>query len=111
MRQRFLLDTLQLGSGTALAQGITILSVPVLSRIYAPESFGIAALFGSIVIILSIISGLRYELAIILPENDSDGFALFLLHAGLSVLSGAITGLIFWEYWLLFGSCLHPSLQ
>ena len=96
MRSRFLADIVQLGSGTALAQGVTILSVPVLSRIFVPESFGIAALFGSLMIILSTISGLRYELAVLLPEDDSDGFDLLLLQIGLAVVIGTITGFLLW---------------
>ena len=95
-QRRFLADTFRLGSGTVLAQGVMILSVPVLSRIYAPESFGIAALFGSLIIILSTIAGLRYELAILLPEDDSDGFDLLLLQIGLVFVISSILGVLFW---------------
>ena len=36
----------------------------------------------------------RYELAIMLPRDDSDGFSLTVLSAGLSVLFSAVMGLL-----------------
>lgn len=95
-RKSYLKDTMQLGSGAALAQVATILSIPILSRIFTPESFGIAALFSAIVIILSAISGLRFELAILLPEEEQDGFVIFVLHFFLTLCFGLFTGLVFW---------------
>ncbi|MBN2412825.1 oligosaccharide flippase family protein [candidate division KSB1 bacterium] len=95
-RKSYLKDTMQLGSGTALAQIATILSIPVLSRVFTPESFGIAALFSAIVIILSAISGLRYELAILLPEEEQDSFFIFILHFVITLFFGLFTGLFFW---------------
>ncbi len=95
-RKSYLKDTMQLGSGAALAQIATILSIPVLSRIFTPESFGIAALFSAIVIILSAISGLRYELAILLPEEEKDSFTIFVLHLAFTLFFGLFTGLVFW---------------
>ena len=94
-RKSFLWDAFQLGSGTALAQILTILAVPILSRMYSPEVFGITGLFISLVTIFSTISGLRYDLAIVLPEKESDGFALLQVHMGFTILMGVITGLIF----------------
>ena len=96
LRRRFLKDTLQLGSGTVLAQAATIISFPLLSRIFAEEAFGIAALFGSVVLILSTISGLRYEFAILLPEDESDGFKLCILQIILTTVLGLIMGVLVW---------------
>ncbi len=95
-RKNFLLDTLKLGSGTALAQAIAIIAVPLLSRLYLPETIGVATLFAAIVIVFASISGLRYELAILLPENESDGFQLFALHVIFTIVMGLIVGLLIW---------------
>ena len=59
-----------IAGGTTLAQGINILSTPILSRIYSPEDFGVTAVFISMVSILSVISALRYDLAIPLPKTE-----------------------------------------
>ena len=68
-----------IAGGTAIAQGINILSTPILSRMYSPEDFGIAAVFISVVSILSVIASLRYELAIPLPKSDRYADAAVLL--------------------------------
>lgn len=68
----FASDVLKLVSGTAFAQGLTILASPFLTRLYGPEAFGTLALFVSITSIIGVIACLRYELAIMLPESDEE---------------------------------------
>lgn len=62
-------NVLRLVSGTGVAQIIGILSMPILSRLYTSESFGLVALFISLTSILGIIACMHYELAIVLPNN------------------------------------------
>ena len=61
---------------------------------YAPEAFGVAALFGSIVGILQVISCLRYELSIILPESEEEAVNLLALSlltsVGLSLFTAVV---------------------
>ena len=78
-KEEFSKNVLTLVSGTAIAQIIPIAISPVLTRIYTPEEFGIYAIFTSIVIIFSVISNGRYELAIVLPEKDEDAINIFAL--------------------------------
>ncbi|WP_316346903.1 oligosaccharide flippase family protein [Desulfuromonas acetoxidans] len=61
-------------TGTTLAQAIPIAVSPILTRIYKPEDFGVFALFSSMSLIFGTIANARYELAIMLPENDEDAF-------------------------------------
>jgi len=68
----FASDILKLITGTAIAQIITILAYPILTRIYGPAAFGLFALFISITAIIGVIACLRYELAIMLPERDEE---------------------------------------
>jgi len=72
LKSDFLINISILLSGTVIAQAIPILISPILTRIYTPEQFGIFALFMSIIGSISIIASLRYEIAIMLPENDKD---------------------------------------
>lgn len=65
-------DALKLMTGTTFAQILGVLVAPLLTRLYAPEAFGIAALFGSITGILGVISCMRYELSIMLPNDDRE---------------------------------------
>ncbi len=70
-------DVLKLVSGTAFAQALGILASPLLTRLYGPEAFGVAALFASIAGIIGVVVCLRYELSIVLPESDEEAANLF----------------------------------
>jgi lipopolysaccharide exporter len=65
-------DVIKLTSGTVFAQALLLLASPFLTRLYSPESFGIFALFTSITAIITVISCMRYELAIMLPKSDKE---------------------------------------
>ena len=68
----FAIDVLKLVSGTALAQALSLLVAPILSRLYSPNAFGTAALFASLVSIVGVIVCFRYEQAIMLPKRDEE---------------------------------------
>ena len=65
-------NVLKLFAGSALAQGLYVLVAPVLARLYDPADFGLHSIFISIAGVLSTISCLRYENAIVLPEEDEE---------------------------------------
>ncbi len=66
-------------SGTAFAQLIAILAMPALTRIYAPEAFGILGIFIAVTGIIGVVVCMRYELAIVLPQSDLEAKKLFQL--------------------------------
>ncbi len=72
-------NVLTLLTGTTIAQGLVIAAAPILTRIYTPEYFGLLALFISIAGILSVVVCWRYELAIVLPEENKDAANLLIL--------------------------------
>jgi len=59
-----------LAGGTAFAQGLTVLALPLLTRIYSPEEFGVLAVFTALLGMISVIASLRYAIAIPLPEAE-----------------------------------------
>ena len=65
-----------LTGGTAFAQGLAVLALPLLTRLYAPEDFALLAVYVAIIGIATVVSCLRYNIAIPLPEDDADGMAL-----------------------------------
>lgn len=93
-KKGFAWDTLQLGSGTALAQVVLILTMPILSRIFPIDAFGVAALFSAIVLLISSVAGLRYDLAILLPLDDAEGYCALLLNLLLALMVGLTFGLL-----------------
>lgn len=75
-------DVLRMISGTGLTQIISLAAAPILTRLFAPEAFGIAAIFAAITGIVGSIVCLRYEQAIVLPKDDREaanilGLSLF----------------------------------
>jgi O-antigen/teichoic acid export membrane protein len=63
-------------SGAAMAQVITFLLSPIITRLYGPESFGLLGTFNSFLAILSTSVALTYPLAIVLPKKDKEAKTL-----------------------------------
>ncbi len=95
-KSSFLSDVLKLVGGTAIAQAIGVLAMPIITRMYGPEAFGLSALFVSITGIIAVVACLRYELAIMLPERDDDAANLLALSLLLAVAMSIITALVVW---------------
>lgn len=80
-----------LTGGTVFAQGIALLALPVLTRLYSPQDFDLLAVYVALITLISSISCLRYNIAIPLPEAENDAMVLLVL----SLVSGLCFGLIF----------------
>lgn len=93
-------------SGTAIALAIPIAVSPVLTRIYSPDEFGLLAIYSACVMVLSVIATARFELAITLPDQDSDAANLVILTLKLCTF---ISLLLFIPI-LLFGRDIAASL-
>lgn len=63
-------------TGNALAQAITLVSIPVLTRLYTPEEFGAIALYIAIVNLFGMVSTGSYDTAIMIPKRSSEAFNL-----------------------------------
>lgn len=92
--QRFAKDVLRLASGTAVAQAITVLAAPVVTRLYGPTAFGISALFISMTTVGIAISCLRYEVAIPLSETEEEGASLLLVSIMSCIAVSGLTALL-----------------
>ncbi|MEW6663395.1 MAG: lipopolysaccharide biosynthesis protein [Bacillota bacterium] len=82
-----------IAGGTAAGQSIVVLASPIITRLYTPEEFGVLAVYTSLLGILSVVASLRYELAIPLPEEDTDAASLLVLSLGIVVFMSLFTGL------------------
>lgn len=120
-----------IGSGSAIAQVLGIIFVPILTRIYPPEIYGTLVVFGSLLSILIVGGSFKYELTIPLPEKDDDAEYLFILSFFivctltiilfliLALWGEFLAGIFHFEfiapyYWLFcigfFGICLYQIL-
>lgn len=78
--------------GTAFAQAVMVLALPVLTRLYTPEQFSVLAVYVSLLGMLSVIGCLRFEIAIPLPERDEDAASLLVLAVASGLILSLLTG-------------------
>ncbi len=75
----FAKSVMALGGAAIISQGLGIVSIPIISRLYLPEAAGYAALFASIIAPIQLLATLRYEATIVLPNEDEDAANIFVL--------------------------------
>jgi lipopolysaccharide exporter len=106
-RTSFIEDVFKLASGTVISQVLIILSAPILTRIYSPDAFGLFALFISITGIVSIVSCLRYDFSILLPESDEVAINLLVLSLCINIGICIIAIPVIWFFGESIVSILH----
>lgn len=84
--------------GTAFSQGIAILALPILTRLYTPEEFSLFAVYTSLLLILSVASCLRFEIAVPIPVNDKEAIYLVLLALLSNLIISLLIGFIIWIF-------------
>ena len=118
--KRFVTNFSKLICGTASAQFVGIVTIPILTQIYGVEAYGVQAVYVSIASIMGLFATGKYEAAILLAEDDEKGFLLSCLvillsiifsviwHLGYSVFSNEIfvyfcgIDVLYWLQWLPF---------
>lgn len=72
--------------GTAFAQVIGFVSLPILTRLYSPKEYSVLGIYIAIVSILAVVSSLRLEIAIPIPEKNEDAKALVLMSLSINLI-------------------------
>lgn len=82
--------------GVFFTQVLMVAISPFLTRVYSPESFGSIAVFLAITNIMTVVSTLRYENAIVLPSDNQKAINLLIfLIIVPTVFSGLVIGSLF----------------
>lgn len=79
--------------GTAFAQVLNMILSPVITRLYAPEEYGIVSLYSAILIALSFLGSMNYEMGIPIAEQEEKA---------INVLSLSIITLLFFTSLVTF---------
>ena len=103
-KKEFVKNVLTLITGSALSQIILYIAIPVLTRLFSEELFGIYMLFSSITILLKPLLSLKYELAIILPKREKDAINLFVFTL---LILLALSGLLYLIIFFFDDEILH----
>jgi len=81
-------------SGAAAGQAVAFAFSPLITRIYGPETFGLQAVFLSLISILGPAVALRYPMAIIIAEDESDARDLERLSLMVAFVLSCLVGLV-----------------
>jgi O-antigen/teichoic acid export membrane protein len=87
-----------LATGEVIGKMIGIAIIPVLTRIYSPEDFGVLSVFTAVVSILAPIMTFRYVLAIPLPKTDAMAFNIFAVSLFFIMVMTTILSLILYSF-------------
>ncbi|HEX2220723.1 MAG TPA: lipopolysaccharide biosynthesis protein [Gemmatimonadales bacterium] len=96
LRGGFARSVLTLASGTAVAQLLLVLAVPVLTRLYTPADYGVLAVYSSTLAVLVVLASLRYEAAIPLPDDERTAGSLLVLTLGILAAMAALVSMLVW---------------
>jgi O-antigen/teichoic acid export membrane protein len=95
--------------GTAMAQAIAVAASPLLTRIYTPADFGALQIFISLMALALVAASGRYEVAVLLPEDEQSAIDLLAVAVLFVVLTAALAAgaaLICHYHWILPASAL-----
>ena len=83
-----------LASGTALAQALTVLAAPVLTRLYTPEDFGALAVFTTFFGVIIAVACLRYDASIPVADDESVAANLLAVAAGVALVTAGVAAVV-----------------
>lgn len=75
----FLKSIAILAGGSAAAQLIAMMAIPILTRLYSPDDFSVLAVYTSIFGIISVAACLGFDFAVPLPSVEKDAIGLMVL--------------------------------
>lgn len=87
----FLYNVGTMMAGNVTAQLAVVLLAPVITRLYLPEHIGVMAVIISIVSVLSVISCMRYEMAVVLPKSEKEAQNLVAICLALTIIISLVS--------------------
>lgn len=100
IKSDFLKSIVVLTSGTLIAQMISYLATPFITRLFSPDEIGELGIFLRITAFITAIATARYELTLPLPKNQNHAFQLFRLSLRVALISLGISLVLGIGYWV-----------
>lgn len=96
LKGNFVRSVTVLVGGTAFAQMIMVLALPLITRLYTPADFSVLAVYMSLLGFISVAACLRFDVSVPIPELDADAANLLALALLFGVIfSGVASILVF----------------
>lgn len=80
-----------LALGAAASQALMLAAAPILTRLYAPDEFGILAVFMALLGLIGAVASLRYQCAVPFPKTDEEAAPLLSLGFGIVMIVGGLS--------------------
>lgn len=93
-KERFAKNILVITGGTVLAQAISVLLTPIVTRLYSPEEYGLFTVYSSLLALFAGSQSLRYELGIPIADNEENAINVLGLSSVILAIFSGITLLI-----------------
>ncbi|SDS95161.1 Membrane protein involved in the export of O-antigen and teichoic acid [Halopseudomonas xinjiangensis] len=107
LRNRLLRNIATVVSGTAGAQALTLAFMPVITRIYGPDNYGVLGVFMGLAMMLIPVAALCYPTSVVLPRRDSDALGL----VKLSLLMAGLTSCVLAAFLLIAGDWFAATVS
>ncbi|MDP4224975.1 MAG: oligosaccharide flippase family protein [Bacteroidota bacterium] len=93
-------------TGTTISQTLPIAISPILTRLYSPSDFGVLSLYLALTSVMGVIITGRYEMTIVLSENNKDAFSLAIVGILISMIISSIFFVIICFFSHQLSNCL-----
>lgn len=107
IKSDFLKSIVVLTSGTLIAQVISYLATPFITRLFSPDEIGELGIFLRITAFITAIATARYELTLPLPKNQNHAFQLFRLSLRVALITLGISLVLGIGYWVWADFDIH----
>ncbi|MEI8006859.1 MAG: oligosaccharide flippase family protein [Bacteroidota bacterium] len=103
----------RLVAGTSVAQLISFLTAPVITRLFTPDDVGGFTFLISIAGGIGLIATLRYEMAIILPKENRDSVNLAFMSLMIALVISVVSTILLFvaDRFLFPGSIMNPAYR
>ncbi len=102
-KSEFIRSVSTLMTGTVVAQLISYLIYPLITRIYSQDEMGDLGLYMRWVALIAAIATARYEVAVPIPKEESKGFLLYRLALRIGIVTVLASFVLFCLYYTLQG--------
>ena len=93
-RSEYIRNISKVSIGVLIAQTLSILLSPIITRLYSPSEFGVFSLYVSIVLVIEVCACLRYEMTIVLAEDEEKASRLFWLSSLIMSLISILVAIV-----------------
>ena len=99
-KSNFVKNILLLTGGTASAQILSVIFLPIITRLYTPEQYGVLSMYGAVLVWVSFLGSMNYEMGIPIAKSEREAINILALSISLLIFFTSLLTIVF----MLFGN-------